>query len=161
MELLKTPVETGKDYALVAVTAVRIDSQDLKPKPVLKATELLKPSLLKPPSDDRSTSLSSTDVTLTADSDESTAAALLSLVDLTLAVGSPSSSMGSRSSPAPVIIDPDEVKQCHVLIDEIDWSTTAAGPRELWPAEINTMIKLAFSSMTQDAVWVGKDLQMI
>ncbi|KAL1409269.1 hypothetical protein Q8F55_006102 [Vanrija albida] len=52
-------------------------------------------------------------------------------------------------------------KQCHLLIDEIDWEETPLGPKADWPVEILATASIAFSSFTQDCVYVGKDLVMI
>lgn len=52
-------------------------------------------------------------------------------------------------------------KQCHLLMDEVDWSETVLGPKADWPVEILATASIAFSSFTQDCVYVGKDLIMI
>lgn len=51
--------------------------------------------------------------------------------------------------------------QCHLLLEETDWSKTTAGPRENWPPEIAAIISLVFTSAGQDSVWVGSDLHVI
>lgn len=55
----------------------------------------------------------------------------------------------------------DVAKQCHLLLEELDWTQTSLGPKETWPPEILSAISIAFSSFTQDVVFVGKDLIMV
>lgn len=50
---------------------------------------------------------------------------------------------------------------CKYLLDHADWSKTSLGPRSTWSPVIEMMINLIMSSKTQDALWLGKDLNLI
>lgn len=51
--------------------------------------------------------------------------------------------------------------QCHLLVDTIDWTDKKCGPPATWPLEVASVVNIAFSSFTQDCVYVGEDLNMV
>lgn len=50
---------------------------------------------------------------------------------------------------------------CRVLLEEMDWSSTSIGPRDSWPKEIRTLVKITMSSFTMDCVFIGPELLMV
>lgn len=54
-----------------------------------------------------------------------------------------------------------EAPQCTRLFEEIDWGKTDLRPKDAWPKELMSLINIAFSSFTQDCVYVGPDHVMI
>lgn len=50
---------------------------------------------------------------------------------------------------------------CQLLLNDTDWSKTSLGPRQNWSSVIEMMIAVIMRSPTQDALWLGKDFNMI
>ena len=70
---------------------------------------------------------------------------LLNLPNMTFGANGPTASVcgsaGSQSpSGAPTRVEPGFVSTAH-LMETFDWASTALGPRETWPIELNTLIK--------------------
>jgi len=47
------------------------------------------------------------------------------------------------------------------LMDGVDWSKTALGPRDIWSKYLDSLISVAFQSQTTDSIWLGRDLHII
>jgi hypothetical protein len=70
---------------------------------------------------------------------------LLNLPSMTFGANGPAASIcgsaGSQSpSGVPTRVEPGFVSTAH-LMETFDWASTALGPRETWPIELNTLIK--------------------
>lgn len=55
----------------------------------------------------------------------------------------------------------EAAQTCWRLMAQVDWSKTILGPRSEWKGEIDTLLSLVFQSPSQDALWLGEDLQII
>ena len=79
--------------------------------------------------------------------------------------GRKSKSRASRRSPQPSNLRHGSIasgaEQCWRWVDETDWSLTALGPRSEWKEYMNPILAVTFSSMSDDAAWLGKDLNIL
>jgi hypothetical protein len=50
---------------------------------------------------------------------------------------------------------------CWQTLESVDWSKTKLGPRASWPDSYDTILAIVFQSPSQDAVWLGEDLQIM
>jgi hypothetical protein len=50
---------------------------------------------------------------------------------------------------------------CWRMVEQVDWSNTKMGPRSSWKADFDGYLSLVFQSPSQDAVWMGEDLNLV
>jgi hypothetical protein len=50
---------------------------------------------------------------------------------------------------------------CWKMVDEFDWSKTKLGARANWNELYDGLLAIVFQSPSQDAVWLGEDLQIL
>ena len=50
---------------------------------------------------------------------------------------------------------------CWEAVNKTDWAKTKLGPRSEWKDDFDALLSIVFQSPSQDAVWLGEDLQVL
>lgn len=75
-------------------------------------------------------------------------------------------SKGNRTSPgdtgeAYTAQMTEAAASCWDMVNKFDWAKTKLGPRSEWKDDFDALLSIVFQSPSQDAIWIGEDLQVL
>lgn len=70
-------------------------------------------------------------------------------------------SSGEDSSEAYTAQMTEAAASCWDMVNKVDWAKTKLGPRSEWKDDFDALLSIVFQSPSQDAIWIGEDLQVL